>query len=149
MHLTTRSVPDLTQAGPPTAAVHTMSISVAADLALVAEVRHSVQTALVAWGAGEIADDMALLATELATNALKHAGGKAAVRLRLHEGRALLEVDDRSERRPVPRRVGNGVEEGRGLLLVKSLAADWGWSPRSQGGKTVWASFKLAVGGPA
>ncbi len=143
MRLTTQSDPGLTQAGLLSASVRALDISVAADKALVAEVRYSVRAALVDWGAGEIADDMTVVASELTSNALKHADGEATVRLRLAEGRALLEVDDGSARRPVPRRVDTGAEEGRGLLLVRALAADWGWSPREQGGKTVWASFVL------
>ncbi|MGW7278849.1 ATP-binding protein [Streptomyces sp. NPDC054844] len=140
MRLTTHIDPGLTQAGSASATVRALEISIAADRALVAEVRHSVRTALESWGVGAIADDMAVVASELASNALKHAGGEATVRLRLAEGQALLEVDDSSMRRPVSRRVGAEVEEGRGLFLVQALAADWGWRYRQGGGKTVWAS---------
>ncbi|MFJ5839823.1 ATP-binding protein [Streptomyces shenzhenensis] len=123
-----------------------MEISVAADKALVAEVRHSVRAALASWDAGAIADDMAVVASELASNALKHAGGEATVRLRLEKGQALLEVDDSSMQRPIARRVGAEVEEGRGLLLVQALAAEWGWRYRQGGGKTVWASLPAPAG---
>lgn len=149
MHLTTHSDPGLTQAGCPTSAVRAVSISIAADQELVAEVRHSVRSALVTWGVGDIADDLVVVASELASNALKHAGGEATVRLWLDEGQALLEVEDGSARRPVPRRVSTEAEEGRGLLLVESLAFDWGWRPQERGGKTVWASFTLPTVCPA
>ncbi|MGW4512997.1 ATP-binding protein [Streptomyces sp. NPDC004393] len=141
MRLTTHIDPGLTQAGSASATVRALEISIAADRALIAEVRHSVRAALASWGAGAIADDMAVVASELASNALKHAGGEATVRLRLAEGQALLEVDDISLRRPVSRRAGAEVEEGRGLFLVQALAAEWGWRYRKGGGKTVWASL--------
>ncbi|MFF7770995.1 ATP-binding protein [Streptomyces massasporeus] len=146
MRLTTHTDPGLTQAGSSSATVRALEISVAADRALVAEVRHSVRTTLASWGAGAIADDMAVVASELASNALKHAGDEATVRLRLEEGQALLEVDDSSIQRPVPRRVGAEVEEGRGLFLVQALAAEWGWRYRDGGGKTVWASLPAPAG---
>jgi len=146
MHLTTHTDPGLTQAGSPSTTAGALEISIAADKALVAEVRHSVRAALASWGASAIADDMAVVVSELVSNALKHAGGEANVRLRLLEGRALLEVDDSSMRRPVPRRVGSEVEEGRGLFLVKALAAEWGWRYREGGGKTVWASLPAPAG---
>lgn len=149
MRLTTHTDPDLTQTGSPSSTVRALEISIAADKALVAEVRHSVQAALASWGASAIADDMAVVASELAANAIKHADSEATVRLRLAEGQALLEVDDSSMRRPVTRRAGAAAEEGRGLLLVQALAAEWGWKYRQGGGKTVWASLPAPAGGVA
>lgn len=146
MHLTTHTDPGLTQAGSSSAAVRALEISIASDKALVAEVRRSVRATLASWGASEIADDMAVVASELASNALRHAGGEATLRLQLAEGRALLEVNDGSAQWPVPRRGGAEAEEGRGLLLVQALAAEWGWRPRERGGKTVWASLPAPAG---
>jgi hypothetical protein len=36
-------------------------------------------------------------------------------------------------------------ESGRGLLLVDTLAARWGWTPRHPVGKTVWAEMPLTT----
>jgi anti-sigma regulatory factor (Ser/Thr protein kinase) len=148
MQLSIQPDPCLTRAGSPSAVVQSLCINIAADVALVADVRHSVRAALASWGVGQIADDMALMASELTSNALKHAGGEAVVRLRLRlgEGQALLEVEDGSRQRPVLRQVSPQAEKGRGLLLVAALAAEWGWRPRETGGKTVWASLALPVG---
>ncbi|MFE9000579.1 ATP-binding protein [Streptomyces sp. NPDC007875] len=146
MRLTTHTDSGLTQAGSSSATVRALEISIAADRALVAEVRHSVRATLTSWGAGAIADDMAVVASELASNALKHAGSDATVRLQLVEGQALLEVDDSSMQRPVARRVDTEMEEGRGLFLVQALAAEWGWRYRKGGGKTVWASLPAPSG---
>ncbi|MCT9108126.1 hypothetical protein N4G69_21225 [Streptomyces mirabilis] len=96
-------------------------MSIAANKALVAEVRRSVRAALLSWGADEIADDMAVVASELASNALKYTGGEAAVRLRLTKGQAQLEVEDGSAQQPAQRRVGTEAEKGRGVLLVEAL----------------------------
>ncbi|MYQ91460.1 hypothetical protein GTY20_09030 [Streptomyces sp. SID4946] len=148
MHLTTHSGPSLTRAGSLTVSVpaRCLCISIAADKALVAQVRRSVRAALTSWGAGGVADDMAVVASELVSNALEHAGGAAAVRLRLADGRALLEVEDGSARWPAPRRADAEAIEGRGLLLVEALAAQWGWSPSARGGKTVWAALAVPAG---
>lgn len=149
MHLTTQSDPSPAQTGfssASAASARCLCISIAADTALVARVRRSVCAALVSWGASTIADDMAVVASELVSNALEHAGGEAAVRLRMTDEQALLEVEDGSARRPKPRRVGAEAVEGRGLLLVTALATEWGWSPREQGGKTVWAALTVPAG---
>lgn len=149
MHLTTQSDPSPTQDGFSSASARCLCISIAADTALVARVRGAVRAALVSWGASTIADDMAVVASELVSNALEHAGGEAAVRLRMSDGQALLEVEDGSARRPAPRRVGTEAVEGRGLLLVNALATEWGWIPRGEGGKTVWASLAVPAGSEA
>ncbi|MFD7479939.1 ATP-binding protein [Streptomyces sp. NPDC059837] len=144
--MTTHSDPSLTPAGSSAASTRCLCISIAANKALVAEVRRSVRAALLSWGADEIADDMAVVASELVSNALKYTGGEAAVRLRLAKGQAQLEVDDGSAQQPAQRRVGTEAEKGRGLLLVEALAAEWGWRLRKRGAKTVWASLPLPVG---
>ncbi|MGP3950911.1 hypothetical protein [Streptomyces sp. 7N604] len=69
-----------------------------------------------------------------------------AVLQRLDEDQALLEVEHESDQRPVLRYVGEDVEEGRGLFLVKAVATQWGWRLSNRGGKTVWASLVLPVG---
>ncbi|WP_406448771.1 ATP-binding protein [Streptomyces sp. NBC_01622] len=146
--MTTHSDPSLTQAGSSAASTRSLClcISIAADKALVAEVRRSVWAALLSWGADEIADDMEVVASEMVSNALKYTGGEAAVRLRLAKGQAQLEVEDGSAQQPALRRVGTEAEKGRGLLLVEALAAEWGWRLRKRGAKTVWASLPLPAG---
>ncbi|NED04332.1 ATP-binding protein, partial [Streptomyces sp. SID6648] len=44
-----------------------------------------------------------------------------------------LEVDDASERAPVPRCPGGEATGGRGLALVDGLADRWGWSREGTG----------------
>jgi serine/threonine-protein kinase RsbW len=42
---------------------------------------------------------------------------------------------------PAARAASTGPENGRGLLLVAALAAQWGWT-EVPGGKTVWAALR-------
>ncbi|MFI6661144.1 ATP-binding protein [Streptomyces sp. NPDC050523] len=88
-------------------------------------------------------DTAALVATELVTNAWRHAGGALEMRL-LWDGRTLtVEVDDTSSMSPAvlaPNR--RGPHGGYGLALVNSLVDAWG-TYRRPTGKTVWASCVL------
>jgi anti-sigma regulatory factor (Ser/Thr protein kinase) len=97
--------------------------------------------ALAGWGV--TAEDAGLLVTELASNAVRAAGGTACgqflVRIRYRPSVVLLEVGDASDRVPVLASRGPGEEHGRGLLLVARLAAECGWYADGTGWKIVWA----------
>ncbi|MFD8218380.1 hypothetical protein ACFV2U_32925 [Streptomyces sp. NPDC059697] len=75
--MTTHSDPSLAQAGSSAASTRCLCISIAANKALVAEVRRSVRAALLSWGADEIADDMAVVASELVSKRASPAPGGA------------------------------------------------------------------------
>ncbi|HEX7276587.1 MAG TPA: hypothetical protein VF244_04370, partial [Acidimicrobiales bacterium] len=66
------------------------------DLRLVAEVRSFVISELRRRCRADLVDDAVLVATELATNAVLHAGGMAAVRVDTIEGGVRIEVHDRT-----------------------------------------------------
>jgi hypothetical protein len=52
----------------------------------------------------------------------------------------MLLAADQSDDAPTPRSVvSDDAESGRGLHLVAALAASWGWEPRADGGKVVYA----------
>ena len=52
----------------------------------------------------------------------------------------LIQVWDGANCSPVRRAVGPAAEAGRGLLLIETLSAHWGWyATDGQGGKIVWA----------
>ena len=99
--------------------------------------RYAVQ-ASVALGWGDAADTVALLVSEVATNAVLHAYGQD-IRVRvLDRGRRLrVEVVDGSPVLPVQRSAVAGSEDGRGIALVDSLALRWGVDGQA-GGKVVW-----------
>jgi serine phosphatase RsbU (regulator of sigma subunit) len=94
------------------------------------------------WGLAKLADNAALLAGELVTNAVRHSHGRR-VALRLVRGDTLLcEVDDDDPTLPSLLGAGPDAEFGRGLRLVGVLAREWGAS-RTTTGKTVWFELTL------
>lgn len=105
------------------------------------------------WGLSALAPDSELLVSELVTNAVQAAAGRAgqsAVRLRLSGDRArvLIEVWDANPRPPVPKNLGEDgtpdpeEEGGRGLFLVATLSQRWGWLPTHEPpGKLVWCEY--------
>ncbi|WP_369250944.1 SpoIIE family protein phosphatase [Streptomyces sp. R41] len=107
------------------------------------EARHMIRAAVRAWGAGERADEVELVADELITNALMHTEGSAIVTLRVLAGsdrRLRAEVEDSSSALPRRREAGESGVSGRGLLLVDRLTDVWGVEARG-GGKCVWCEF--------
>lgn len=79
-----------------------------------------------------------LIVSELATNAVVHAGSGFRVRVSRAEVGIRVEVHDPSPRPPVVRRPEPGTIGGRGLAIVERLARAWGCEPTSAG-KIVWA----------
>jgi anti-sigma regulatory factor (Ser/Thr protein kinase) len=86
-------------------------------------------------------EDVEMVASELVTNAIKHAGaskfGLEVMRL-AGPGAVAVIVTDPSPQPPVKRDAPAGAEHGRGLNIVDSLSASWGWRPEDPG-KAVYA----------
>jgi anti-sigma regulatory factor (Ser/Thr protein kinase) len=116
------------------------------DLRAVPEARRALRELLDEWGAPERSQTAELLTSELVTNALVHTDHDAVLTATVGPKRLRVEVRDFVGRRPrlrVP--VADDGTNGRGLVLVQSLADAWG--VRALGvGKVVW--FELD-GGPA
>ncbi|MFC8343209.1 SpoIIE family protein phosphatase [Streptomyces sp. NPDC057280] len=113
------------------------------DPEALSEARHMIRAAVRAWGSGERADEIELVADEMITNALMHTEGSAIVTLRVLAGserRLRVEVEDSSSALPRRREAGESGVSGRGLLLVDLLADVWGVEARG-GGKCVWCEF--------
>ncbi|WP_432090705.1 ATP-binding protein [Streptomyces sp. NRRL F-5630] len=119
----------------------------------VREARQFARTTLDRWDLAELADDIALVVSELVTNALRHAlpspedaHGEGPVRLHLMRwaGRLMCAVRDPSDASPVARAEDFAAECGRGLFLVDSFSESWGWHPLAgtPHGKMVWALFR-------
>ncbi len=85
----------------------------------------------------DLRDVAELLVSELVTNALQHAPGGVQLELSMCPPRTRVAVIDQSPAQPVVRHSGPDEVDGRGLLLVESLATDWGWQER-RGGNQVW-----------
>jgi anti-sigma regulatory factor (Ser/Thr protein kinase) len=98
------------------------------------------------WGYPGIAGDVAVVVSEMTSNALLHGYVQERlfrVHLMLTKTALRVEVTDaRGECLPVQRTPGDDDQFGRGLMLIGALAARWGWEPRIVG-KTVWAEFDL------
>ncbi|MGW2258918.1 ATP-binding protein [Streptomyces sp. NPDC004749] len=129
--------------------------------------RQFTRTTLTQWDLSDRFDDVALVVSELVTNALRHAlpdeEGPDCERLgrigretydlsvRLHlmrwSSRLVCAVRDPSHTGPSVRRTeeDGAAESGRGLCLVESFSDTWGWHPLTGAlrGKVVWALFQL------
>ena len=81
-----------------------------------------------------------LAASELATNAIEHAGTPFAVDVALHGDVVRLAVTDGSSRRPVVRQPALADVGGRGLALVVQLSRRWGVD-EGVDEKTVWCEI--------
>lgn len=95
-------------------------------------------------------DDCALLASELATNAILHsrsgAGGWFTVSVRTSGAAVRVWVADAgSDEPPCACRTGSHATSGRGLPLLEALSHRWGLS-RSGGATTVWFELAHAAG---
>ena len=103
----------------------------------VARARLFVSEVLAAWRVP--VGDAPLLVSELATNAVVHAGSPFTVKVACTgEEVVRLEVSDTDPTPPVPRpAVTTEAVGGRGLLLVTALARQWGYRLTATG-KTVW-----------
>jgi anti-sigma regulatory factor (Ser/Thr protein kinase) len=87
-------------------------------------------------------EDARLVVSELATNAVVHAGSPFTVAVRYDGETIRIDVHDWNPALPVLRDGGPFSRSGRGLHLVGALTSAWGVE-RSPDGKTVWAELPL------
>jgi anti-sigma regulatory factor (Ser/Thr protein kinase) len=100
--------------------------------------REFVADALRDQGFGGDYDTVLLLASELVTNAVRHAATPFEIRVKVERGGVHIEViDGDAEHPPEMQHPGPDDTNGRGLLLVDQLAAGWG-SNRAGRSKSVW-----------
>ncbi|MBO0727733.1 MAG: ATP-binding protein [Acidimicrobiaceae bacterium] len=97
-------------------------------------------------GADVDATEVVLLADELVSNALRHAGRASGMVISGSADSLRVEVIDPSSALPTPARPGPRQEWGRGLLLVERLASQWGADPLPIGGKSVWFEVQAETG---
>lgn len=113
----------------------------AAELVSARRARDFVRLHLAAHHLSHLVEDVSLVVSELATNAVTHAQTPFCVTLSSVSGSVLLAVQDGSA--AVPVRSGSDVVDvsGRGLVIVEGLSDKWGTSADGDGHKLVWASF--------
>jgi anti-sigma regulatory factor (Ser/Thr protein kinase) len=125
-----------------TAELHACRVRLTMGPAAAAEARGQVRAAICAWDAPADVDVAILLTSELVTNAIKHtAGDGVTLGIQCASDQLRVEVHDTSSSLPVLRDAPADADTGRGLVLVASLASEWGFYPTPIG-KTVY--FTLA-----
>jgi len=120
------------------------SLQLPAEATAPGRVRRWLSGQLRAWDVPEeVADAAVLCASELATNALLHAGTPARIDIDLSAERLLVAVSDTGTRGAVARTQADGLSSrGRGLGMVEALTDAWGTDPTLRG-STVWFELLL------
>jgi anti-sigma regulatory factor (Ser/Thr protein kinase) len=119
----------------------------------VAKARDFVSVHLLDHRLPQLADDVRLVVSELATNAMVHAGTPFTVTLTGLERSVMLTVRDGSPLEPVPVPAPAAVHQldpgGRGLVIVDMVSRTWGFDTEEDRTKSVWASFDIRAMEPA
>jgi anti-sigma regulatory factor (Ser/Thr protein kinase) len=116
------------------------------DAQSVPAARHFTSRALHSLGADVHVDEAELLVSELAANVVLHAHTDMRVSVLGRGGRVRVEVRDGDPHLPQRRSPDPMALDGRGVMLVDTLAVAWGINGNERG-KTVW--FELGVAEPA
>jgi anti-sigma regulatory factor (Ser/Thr protein kinase) len=103
------------------------------------------------WSLLVLADDTAVIVSELVTNGLMHGGsavnGAAREDVELilwrRSGQVVCAVTDPGTGTPVLVQPDPFGEAGRGLHVVQALSATWGWTRLGDGKKAVWAAIDV------
>jgi Histidine kinase-like ATPase domain len=108
------------------------------------------------WHLDALVEDAVVIASELATNAIRHgtpaatgdATGQALGPIELswclQASRLICVVTDQTGTPPALAAGGPEAESGHGLQIVGALAVAWGWTILGTGEKAVWAALELA-----
>ncbi|MFG1660768.1 MULTISPECIES: ATP-binding protein [Micromonospora] len=89
-----------------------------------------------------VCDTVMLLTSELIANAVRHAPPPLCLQLDVDQHRVRVEVSDSNPVPPLLTCPDFETVGGRGLLLIDSMAAVWGYTPRPPG-KVVWYEVSL------
>ena len=137
----------------PRIAMHTLGTSAGS----VRAARDFTLATLHQWSMAERSDDIAIVVSELLTNAMRHAppapGGNIRPRRPIRLGLlqpgpcVLCAVADPGRAAPVPQAPGFLAEAGRGLHIICALSDRWGYTLNDTG-KVVWAAFTSRLAAP-
>ena len=126
--------------------LHVWLLNTRAELHALRAGLHEALTGLApAAGAGlaDVPERMVLVATELATNAIKHGRPPTVIRLLRSEDQFVLDVADRDlDNLPELRDTRPVNAGGRGLLLAQMFSLEVGWYA-TEDAKHIWASFPM------
>ena len=114
--------------------------------AAAAEARRQVRAAICTWDVPVDPDVAVLLTSELVTNAIRHQAGRTVTLvITCPEDQLRVDVYDTSCFMPVLVDAPADAETGRGLMLVATLSADWGFY-RTPAGKAVYFTLAFEPG---
>lgn len=125
-------------------AMRSLRLPLPTELTSAAAAREFVRIALEGSDEG-IIEVIAVLTSELVTNAVLHAGPPIQLELSWSTGRVRVAVTDGGADRPVARSPELEETSGRGLMIVSALAEGWGVEP-VPAGKRVWAEVVAGAG---
>ena len=127
--------------GAPTAPDAELSRRFPASVAAPRQARRFVAESLQLWRRPELVDAAVLVTSELATNAVRHAGTDFTVSLTRSDGvNVVLSVGDSDPGAPQPRPADPAIPGGRGLPILDAITTRWGHR-QVAGGKLVWAEL--------
>jgi anti-sigma regulatory factor (Ser/Thr protein kinase) len=142
--------PTRTASSPLPVSKHQCRIPLRANLGAPGAARAAVENSIRAWHVPVDPDVAVLLTSELVANAVTHATPAAGtfVLLTIACDAAALRVDihDGSSDLPVLDEASAEAETGRGLLLVTTLSAEWGFY-RTPAGKAVYFTLQFPCDG--
>lgn len=119
-------------------------VRLAAEPAAAGQARSQVAAAICAWDAPVDRDLAVLLASEVVTNAIRHEPGDTiTLVISCSADQLRVDVHDTSRALPMLRDVPPDAETGRGLMLVATLATEWGFY-RGPTGKAVYFALAFA-----
>jgi anti-sigma regulatory factor (Ser/Thr protein kinase) len=95
------------------------------------------------WGCDELADNAALMLTELVTNVYLHAGTDCLIQAAYAQPTLSVAVSDENGFEVRHGAVPDSAEDGRGLSIVAALADAWG-TRRDGGSKRVWFALSAS-----
>lgn len=103
------------------------------------QARAFLRSAAASWDLPEpvLADCLAIV-SEIVGNVVRHAQTPLALRISYDGVAVLVAATDGAVSVPQQHSAGDASEDGRGLLIIDSLATEWGWHATVVG-KTLWA----------
>lgn len=107
--------------------------------------REFVAAALAAWSLDDLSEVATLCTSEVATNAIRHAGTAFRLAVEARTAEVLVEVEDRGGGEPTVELPDAEAESGRGMWLVTATSGRWGSETLRSGGKVVWFSVPRFV----
>ena len=126
-----------------------VSVHLPASAQAPAAARKLVRELLVGWDLESMVADASVVASELVTNAVRHAVGAETYLLELVRTDTGIRicVADPSPLLPIVREPDIAAPNGRGMQIINALGAEWGWEPLPDG-KRVWVDVAHSADDP-